>query len=192
MSTDKEREHTAYHYVTEYVKLRNKNNRVFIVHRLDRDTSGIIIFAKTPVMKTALQEKWNDIVKYRGYTAVVEGKVEEQEKTITSYLKETNTLLVYSSWDNSGDKAVTQYKVISQNENYSLLDINIKTGRKNQIRVHLKELGHPIVGDKKYGAQTNPIKRLGLHAGKLTFLHPVTKKEFEFNVEMPKSFKRPR
>ncbi len=190
MATDKERDNTAYHYVTEYVKLKHKNNRVFIVHRLDRDTSGIIMFAKNPQIKSQLQENWNDIVKYRGYTAVVEGKVQEQEKTITSYLKETNTLLVYSSKDKSGDKAITDYKVLSQNDNYSLLDVSIKTGRKNQIRVHLSEMGHPIAGDKKYGAQTNPINRLCLHAGKLIFTHPITKKEFNFSVDIPKAFKR--
>ncbi|MEG0570819.1 MAG: RluA family pseudouridine synthase [Oscillospiraceae bacterium] len=183
MSTDKEKDNTAYHYVTDYVKLKNQNNRVFIVHRLDRETSGIIMFAKSQKMKFALQEHWNELVQYRGYTAVVEGKPEKDSGKITTWLKETTTHFVYSSGHiGDGLEAITNYRVIKQNDEYSLLEVWLDTGRKNQIRVHMSEMGNPIAGDKKYDAQTNPIKRICLHANKLEFKHPFTGEIMSFQV----------
>ncbi len=188
IASDKEKNETAYRLVTDYVRAKT-GGRVFIVHRLDRDTSGIVLFAKTEEMKNALQDDWDDLVSHRGYTAVVEGCVEKQKDRICSYLRETKTHVVYSDkFGQDGLRAVTYYSVLKQNMNYSLLEIKLETGRKNQIRVHMSEMEHPVVGDKKYGAETNPLKRLCLHAGKLELTHPVTKQALEFYVPTPKKF----
>ncbi|MFV0275174.1 MAG: RluA family pseudouridine synthase [Bacilli bacterium] len=179
---------TAYRIMMTYTKLSNSQNRIFIVHRLDKDTSGVLIFAKNERIKFKLQENWNENVKIRGYYAVVEGKLKEKEGRIISFLNEADKQYVFSTNDKSGKKAITDYRVISENNNYSLVDVDIKTGRKNQIRVHLKELGHPIVKDKKYGSKDKGLKRLGLHAYKLSFIHPDTKKTLTFTTPVPKEF----
>lgn len=189
VSTEKEKEKTLYHRVSEYLKKKNKNNKVFVVHRLDKDTSGIIIFAKNEKIKQILQNSWDDIIKLRQYVAIVEGEVIEKKKTIKSWLKETSTLMTYSSnKPNDGKLAITKYRCVLSNKNNSLLEIEILTGRKNQIRVQLNDIGYPIIGDKKYGSKTNPIKRLGLHANKLIFIHPSTKKELILEVDLPNEF----
>lgn len=189
ISTEKEKEHTAYSILSRHVKEENPSNRIFVVHRLDRETSGIMIFAKSEEIQARLQERWNDTIIERTYVAVAEGSIEDKKGTIISYLHESKALIVYSSQDpNSGQKAVTHFKVVKKNEKYSLLEVNLETGRKNQIRVHLQAIGHSIIGDKKYGATTNPIRRLGLHAKVLTFAHPVQKKILHFETEIPKSF----
>lgn len=180
---------TAYRIMMTYTRLSNSRNRVFIVHRLDKDTSGVLVFAKNEQIKFKLQENWNENVSARGYYAVVEGMLKEKEGRIISYLNETEKQYVFSTKDkNNGKKAITDYRVISENSNYSLLDVDIKTGRKNQIRVHLKELGHPIVKDKKYGSKDKGLKRLGLHAYKLSFIHPDTKKSMTFTTPVPNEF----
>ena len=186
ISTDKEKEKTMYHQVLTYVKQKHKSNKIFIVHRLDKDTSGILIFAKDEITKRKLQENWNEVKRY--YIALVEGNLKKTQDTIKSYLKETKTLLTYSTKDKSGKLAITKYKVIKENKNYSLLDIEILTGRKNQIRVHMKDINHPIVGDKKYDSKTNIINRLGLHAYKIVFKHPITKKELVIEDKVPTAF----
>lgn len=190
IATDTEKEATAYHLLTEYVKQKGEQNRIFVVHRLDRDTSGVLMVAKNEQMKYALQDHWDELVTYRGYIAIVEGKVVKPQGQIVSWLKETKTHLVYSG-EKAGDgqKAITNYKVIKSTSKYSMLEINLETGRKNQIRVHMKDLGHPIAGDKKYGAATNPLKRLGLHAHKLEFIHPFTKELMLFEASMPRKFR---
>ena len=191
VSTDKERENTAYHTVGDDLKKRDKSGRVFIVHRLDRETSGVLLLAKSEQIKDVLQENWNDNVIRRGYIAVVEGNVQPPQRQIVSWLKQTKTLLVYSS-DREGDgkKAITNYQTIQTAEKYTLLDISLDTGRKNQIRVHMKDIGHPIAGDKKYGALTNPLGRLGLHASVLIVKHPSTGEEMRFESAMPGVFTR--
>ena len=187
--SDNEKGRTAYRMVNDYVQQIDKHNRVFVVHRLDEDTSGVLMFAKNSKIKDILQKNWADIVLERGYYAVVEGKMEKHEATLTNYLKENALNLMYVTQDKaSGKKCITHYKVIKSNSEYSLLDINIDTGRKNQIRVQLGHIGHHVVGDDKYGEPKDPLKRLGLHAYKLKFIHPVTKKTFEFKTEMPKEF----
>lgn len=186
IATDKELEHTAYHILMEYVREDNVNNRVFIVHRLDRDTSGVLIIAKNEKMKHALQDKWNDLVKTRGYICVVEGTLEEKSGTLRSFLQETKTHLIYSA--ESGLEAITDYKVIKEGKMYSLVEVDLQTGRKNQIRVQMQDIGHSIVGDKKYGAANNPIKRLCLHANKLALIHPYTNELLTFVTPMPKGF----
>ena len=188
VATEKEKNKTAYHLVMEYLKKKNKNNRIFIIHRLDKDTSGIIMFAKNERAKHLYQDNWNDIVKKRCYYAVIDGKMENKEGTIKSYLKE-NGNMVYSVKDRSGKIAITEYKVLKERKNISLLDINLRTGRKNQIRVHMKENKTPILGDLKYGEKSKLINRLALHAYKLELINPVTKKILTFEVNMPNEFK---
>lgn len=188
VATEKEKNKTAYHLVMEYLKKKNKNNRIFIIHRLDKDTSGIIMFAKNERAKHLYQDNWNDIVKKRCYYAVIDGKMENKEGTIKSYLKE-NGNMVYSVKDRSGKLAITEYKVLKERKNISLLDINLKTGRKNQIRVHMKENKTPILGDLKYGEKSKLINRLALHAYKLELINPVMKKLLTFEINMPNEFK---
>ena len=188
VATEKEKNKTAYHLVMEYLKKKNKNNRIFIIHRLDKDTSGIIMFAKNERAKHLYQDNWNDIVKKRCYYAVIDGKMENKEGTIKSYLKE-NGNMVYSVKERSGKLAITEYKVLKERKNISLLDINLKTGRKNQIRVHMKENKTPILGDLKYGEKSKLINRLALHAYKLELINPVTKKLLTFEINMPNEFK---
>lgn len=189
MASSNPNETNAYRQLTDYVKHDNRKNRIFIVHRLDRDTSGVMLFAKSEQIKEILQNNWNDIVKKRIYTALVEGNVEKEKDTISSWLKETSAYEVYSSSsDNGGKHAVTHYQKIKGNNQYSLLEVELETGRKNQIRVHMQDIGHPVVGDKKYGANSNPIKRLGLHASTLEFIHPQTDELVNFTVEAPNIF----
>lgn len=188
VATEKEKNKTAYHLVMEYLKKKNKNNRIFVIHRLDKDTSGIIMFAKNERAKHLYQDNWNDIVKKRCYYAVIDGKMENKEGTIKSYLKE-NGNMVYSVKDRSGKLAITEYKVLKKRKNISLLDINLKTGRKNQIRVHMKENKTPILGDLKYGEKSKLINRLALHAYKLELINPVTKKLLIFEASMPNEIK---
>lgn len=171
------------------MRLSNPSNRIFAVHRLDRDTSGVLMVAKNEKIKLALQDNWSDLVSRRGYIAIVEGHLNEKSGRIQSWLKETKTLLMYSS-DKAGDgqESITNYQVVKENAEYSLLDIHLETGRKNQIRVHMKDLGHNVVGDKKYGATTNPLRRLGLHAYQLEFKHPFSNEVMCFETQIPKSF----
>lgn len=189
IATSKEKVRTLFHYVYNYVKEINKNNKIFIVHRLDKETSGIVLFAKNEKIKQALQDRWNEIVTLREYQAVVEGVFLEKSKKIEMYLIENKEGQVYKSKiKNLGKLAITKYNVVKHNGKYSLVNINIETGRKNQIRVAMAELGRPIVGDKKYKAKSNPCKRLMLHATKLEFIHPITKKKYKFTSNVPNSF----
>ena len=189
IASDNEKSSTAYRMLSDYVQQKDKHNRVFVVHRLDEDTSGVFMIAKNVQIQQALQEHWNDIVKKRGYYAIVEGIMEKKSDTIKTYLKKNSQNLMYSSKKaGDGQLAITHYKVMKENKKYSLLDVNIDTGRKNQIRVHLGEKGHYIIGDDKYGKPANPIKRLGLHAYELDFIHPFTGKLVKFTVPMPKEF----
>ena len=189
IASDKEKERTAYHQLTDYVRLKDPENRIFIVHRLDQETSGVMLFAKNEDIKHSLQDNWKEAVVDRAYIAVVEGQVEKKEGRIKSWLQETKTRLVYSSSSpGEGQEAVTCYKVLETGAGYSLLEIRLETGRKNQIRVHMKDIGHSIIGDKKYGAMTNPIGRLGLHAHILAFYHPVSGELMRFETEVPKKF----
>ncbi len=191
VATDKEKARTAYHMVTDYVKARRVGDRIFVLHRLDRDTSGVLMFARDPETKELFQSHWNEMVTRRGYLAVVEGTPKPDRDTIRSFLVETDTHLSFSGAPGKGAKeAITSYQVVKTGGGYALLDINIETGRKNQIRVHMKELGHPVAGDKQYGARTNPIGRLCLHANELSFTHPVTGEQITFKAKMPRDFNR--
>ena len=190
IATNKEKEKTLYHIVREYLISKDRRTRIFIVHRLDKDTSGIVIFAKDEKTKNKLQENWNEYVLLREYVAVVHGKLNKKTDTIKQKLKETKTNLVYVSHDAEGKEAITNYEVIKENENYSLVSINIETGRKNQIRVALSSINHPIVGDKKYGLKGDKEERLYLHANRLKIYYPKIKKEILFETQTPSEFKR--
>ncbi len=187
VENDKSRE-CAYSYVLQYLQEKNKALRPFILHRIDMETSGVLVFAKNSRIHSMLKLNWNSYVQKREYYAVVEGNMQEKQKTITTFLKENQYNMVYSTNDPTGQKAITHYQVVRENKEYSLLQVNIDTGRKNQIRVHMQELGHPILGDEKYGFNKNPLKRLALHASKLEFIHPITKEVISIKSSIPKSF----
>jgi 23S rRNA pseudouridine1911/1915/1917 synthase len=189
--SDNEKGSTAFRMVNDYLQQKDKHNRAFIVHRLDEDTSGVLMFAKNDKMAKALTDgdNWNNLVKKRGYYAIVEGQLENKSGTITSYLKKNSQNLMYSSKKKGdGQYAITKYKIIDECKDYSLADVDIMTGRKNQIRVHFGDLGHHIIGDDKYGEPSNPIKRLGLHAYELDITNPFTGKLMKFKAPMPSEF----
>ena len=189
IATAKEKLLTTYSILSAHVKKENPANKIFVVHRLDRDTSGVMMFAKSEQVQEIMQKEWQDAVIRRSYIAVVEGVVEKDEDTIRSFLKENKMLIMYSTKvPGEGDEAITHYKVLKRNEEFSLLQVELETGRKNQIRVHMKELGHPIVGDKKYGSKINPLRRTCLHANILAFKHPVTGEELSFETPAPHRF----
>lgn len=189
MASETEKQKTAYSILSEYVKKTNPKNLIFIVHRLDRDTSGLMMFAKSKRVQEVLQQDWNNAIIERSYIAVVEGCVETPEGTITSWLRENKAMVMYSSQTpDDGQKAITHYKVLKSNKLFSMLDVKLETGRKNQIRVHMKELGFPVTGDKKYGGKLNPIGQMGLHARVLAFKHPVTGKALRFDTPIPGKF----
>ncbi len=183
IATEKKEEHTLYREASAYVKKQYPKNKIFIVHRLDKDTSGLVIFAKNQDTKNEFQNNWDKVK--REYIAIVEGKVPKQKDVLKSYLVEDKTYNVYSTKDSKkGKLAITEYEVLKQNNNFSLLKINIKTGRKNQIRVQLSDIGHPIVGDKKYKSKTNILKRLALHANLIEY------KDYHFETKYPKEFNK--
>ena len=189
MGTDNIKEGTAYSIMREYVKYSDPRAKVFIVHRLDRDTSGLMMLAKTMEAKDTMQHNWNNMVLNRKYVAVVEGVIPDDEGVVKSYLAETAQFEVYSTQDpTKGQLAITRYKVLKRSSGYTLVELELDTGRKNQIRVHMKDLGHPIVGDRKYGASSSPIRRLALHARTLRFVHPITRKEINFELPVPTRF----
>ena len=187
ISTEKESNRTLYHFVREYIKEQDKRNKIFIVHRLDRETSGLVLFAKDEDLKRKLQENWEKAALTRKYVGVVSGILEKKEDQLINYLKENTQNRVFISKDSYGKKAITNYKVIRENRN-SLLEIEIKTGRKNQIRVQLAEINHPIIGDNKYGMIK--AKRMYLQAVKLAIRDPITNKVLTFEIDTPRDFLR--
>jgi len=189
MGTEREKENTAYYHLTDYVRKGNprSRNRIFIVHRLDRDTSGILVFAKSEPVKRFLQDNWKDFSKK--YAAVVHGQMSEKEGIITSYLVENSANRMYSvNNPEKGKFSKTGFKVVKENAKFSLLEINLFTGTKNQIRVHFSENGHPVAGDKIYGVPEKGIKRLALHSVSLTLIHPFSKKTMIFETVVPPYF----
>jgi len=189
IATEKEKRQTALRQLMEYVRKEDPENRVFVVHRLDKDTSGVMMFARSEGVKRKLQDNWKEMVKERTYAALVEGQLSKEKGYISSWLKESKTHVMYSSpTKNDGMHAITHYRVIQSNADYSLVELQLETGRKNQIRVHMQDLGHPVVGDKKYGSRQNPIGRLGLHAKVLSFTHPKTGELMLFKADVPGSF----
>ena len=188
VGTDNKKEGTAYSILRDYLKRLNPANKLFIVHRLDRHTSGLMLFAKNIKAKEAMQHNWNNMVLDRRYAAIVEGCPEPAEGVHRSRLLENAQHLMYSTDDPKGLEAVTRYKVLKSRNGYSLVDVSLDTGRKNQIRVHMHDMGTPIAGDRRYGAKTSPIHRLALHARTLRFVHPMTHKDMNFSIPLPASF----
>lgn len=189
MATKNEKTETAYRIMSDYVKSNDPEGHIFIVHRLDRDTSGVMIFAKRQRIQELLQRNWNEAVIERKYMAVVEGEPANPEGEVKSYLKENSAMQVYSTNDSkNGQLAITQYNTVASNGRFSLLEVQLKTGRKNQIRVHMHDLGHPIIGDRKYGSTCNPLGRVALHAMSLRFKHPITGKMLHFESLTPEKF----
>jgi len=180
---------TAYSILSDHIKSQNKFNRIFIVHRLDRETSGLMMFARSEEVQRILQDNWKEMVFERKYIAVTAGVLARPEGTITSYLVENAAMTVYSTTEpDKGQIAITHYKTLKKKKPYTLMEIVLETGRKNQIRVHMSDLGQPIVGDKKYGSSDNPFKRIGLHAWILGFTHPITGEKMRFESDIPPEF----
>ena len=192
MGTDKIKEGTAYSLLRDYVKRKDPRNKLFIVHRLDRDTSGLMMFAKTMKAKETMQHNWNNMVLERRYVAVItKGPLDPAEGEMRSYLAENAAHEVYSTPDpDKGQLAVTYYRTLRTRGRYSLVELSLATGRKNQIRVHMKEAGHTIAGDRRYGAPASPIHRLALHAQTLRFVHPTTRRDMSFSTPIPSSFEK--
>ncbi|MDR1810234.1 MAG: RluA family pseudouridine synthase [Prevotella sp.] len=186
IATEREKRETAYSIVSDYLKRRNKDARVFVLHRLDRETSGLMMFAKAPDIQEIMQKNWDNLIRVRSYAAVVEGQPKPADGTIESWLTEDKNYKMHSSaTDNGGQHSVTNYKTSHSIGKFTLLRLELDTGRKNQIRVHLQHIGHPVVGDKKYGSRISTIKRVALHAHELHFSHPVTNELLEFTSPIP-------
>lgn len=189
IATEKEKIKTAYYRLNRCLReWYGSEERIFIVHRLDRDTSGLLVFARTEIVKRALQDNWKEVDKK--YAAIVEGVPKEKSRRITGRLYESKSMRTYAVDDSNkkGRLSVTNYELLKSAGRYALLEITLETGRKNQIRVHLADIGHPVAGDKKYGASTDPFGRLALHANYLAFVHPVTGERMEFQARMPTKF----
>lgn len=189
IATDRVKDNTAYSILSKHVKRFDPRNKIFVIHRLDRETSGIMMFAKSPEVQKAVQETWGPETKERHYVAVVQGVMRPAEGTYSSYLVESKALKMHSTRDETkGVFAQTHYETMKANKYFTMLKVYLETGRKNQIRVHMHDLGFPIVGDEKYGATKNPMGRLGLHAFSLSFQHPVSQEYMSFESEMPEAF----
>lgn len=189
IATRKEKDKTLYHLVGEYLRSKDKRAKVYIVHRLDKDTSGIVVLAKNERIKKQLQDNWNEYVSLREYTAVIHGSLKNKKSRIVQELAETKTNLVYVTKKGNGKEAITDYEVLKENGKYSLLKVNIITGRKNQIRVAFSSFNTPVVGDVKYGIKDSS-NRLYLHANRLKIYYPVIGKDILFEVNIPNEFKK--
>lgn len=189
VGTENQKERTVQHILNEYVKRERPKNRIYVVHRLDRETSGLMMYAKDEKTQHSLRDNWQKAVTDRRYVAVVEGRMEEKEGTVRSWLTDRKSHVSSSDYDDGGKYSITHYQTIKCHNDYSLIELYLETGRKNQIRVHALRLGHPVAGDFRYGAQTDPLRRLALHAFKLCFHHPVTGEFMEFETPYPKAFK---
>ncbi|WP_304243767.1 RluA family pseudouridine synthase [Gracilinema caldarium] len=183
-----EKNRTAYWILNEYLRRRGIRQQVAVVHRLDRDTSGVMLFAKSAAMKKALMDNWDELVLERHYVAVVEGSVTDKEGTIDIPLAEDARGRVVPAPSGRGQRAVTHWNVLRSGSRYSLLSLELETGRRNQIRVHCAAIGHPVAGDEKYGSRSNPLGRLGLHAEQIKFIHPRTREVMDFSVPAPSNF----
>ncbi len=185
VATDRERQETVYSILNAYLREKNKEARVFVLHRLDREASGLMLFAKSQQVQNIMQERWNELVPKRTFQAVIEGHL-PAKGTITSWLTENKNFKVFSSSrENGGMKSVTHFSTLQHGTRYSLVEFELETARKNQIRAQLEELKKPIVGDKKYGATRNPIKRMCLHANELVLNHPFTDLQHRFRSPLP-------
>ena len=188
MGTEREKERTAYHILSRHVKQHDPDGLIFIVHRLDRETSGLMLFAKSQIVQERFQKNWKQMVRKRTYLAVVEGQMPHPKGVIDAPLCENKLFKVYVPADGEGTPATTHYRVVRQGTRYSLVELELETGRKNQIRAHMEHIGHPIVGDKKYGASSSTAGRVCLHACTLCFEHPITGRILDFSTDTPRLF----
>ena len=189
VSNQRVKERTAFHILSDYVKRQDPRNKIFVLHRLDRETSGLMMFAKRKAVQEKMQANWNEVITQRSYVAVVEGRPEKETDLIISNLVENAKMQVYVAPAGAdGKEAITRYRLLKSNNAYSLLELELETGRKNQIRAQLQSIGHSIAGDYKYGAETDPTGRLMLHARKLFFIHPTTGEEMRFETRIPDKF----
>ena len=185
------RQQTVQTVLNRYLEKGGGRNTSHLVHRLDRDTSGLMVYAKDVQTQQSLIDGWQHLVTDRRYIALVEGELESPRGRIQSWLTEDKRFITHSSpVDNGGKFAVTHYNVLESSNGYSLVECELETGRKNQIRVHMADLGHPVVGDHKYGSEIDPMRRLGLHAYMLCFTHPVTGKHLRFETPVPVPFEK--
>lgn len=185
-----EKEKTAYSQLRAHVKQLSPKNKLFVLHRLDKDTSGVMMFAKSAEVQEKMQRNWHGYVTKRTYVAVLEGCLKEDKGVFSSWLTEDKAHNVISHEEQTGRQAITHFKVIKKNLDYSLVEFQLDTGRKNQIRVHAQEMEHSIIGDRKYGGKASPIGRLGLHANILEFIHPIQNTVMSFKSPLPKPFLR--
>jgi 23S rRNA pseudouridine1911/1915/1917 synthase len=182
-----ERDRTLYWVLSEYLRKKGERRRAAVVHRLDRETSGLVLFAKSEGIKRRFMEHWKDLVLERRYVALAEGEMPDREGLIDAPLGEDRGGRVIV--DGRGKAALTRWKLMASGGGYALLELELETGRRNQIRVHLSHIGHPVAGDKKYGARGDPLGRLALHASRLSFTHPVSGKLMEFEYPEPRRFR---
>ena len=188
IGTDKEQKRTAYYILSDYVKQQHPDNKIFVVHRLDRETSGLMMFAKSQEVQEQMQRGWHRLVLDRRYVAVIEGALPKSEGEIDAPLTQDRNHKMWVTRPGEGEEAITYYTTLRRGENYSLVDLRLVTGKKNQIRAHLEWKGTPIAGDKKYSAKTNPAGRVCLHAYRLSIVHPTTGKQLDFDTRIPKLF----
>lgn len=189
IATSREKRKTIYSMLNDYVKNENPDNGIYVVHKLDRETSGLMVFARSESARDSIQKSWRDAKKERIYVAVVEANVDPSEGRVVSWLTESSAFVVYSSKNSkAGKKGITCYRKIDDNGELSLVEIIPETSRKHQIRVHMQDIGHPIVGDKKYGAKANFMGRMALHARILSFIHPQSGERCRFDSGVPRKF----
>lgn len=189
VATERQKERTAQHILNDYVKRQHRNNRVFVVHRLDRETSGVMMYAKDEKTQHTLRDNWHDIVRDRRYVALVTGDMEKDQGMVQSWLTDRKLYVSSSDYDDGGKLSITHYRTIKRANGFSMVELQLETGRKNQIRVHMQVLGHPVVGDSRYGCEIDPLGRLALHAFKLCFYHPVTGELMDFEIPYPTPFR---
>jgi 23S rRNA pseudouridine1911/1915/1917 synthase len=182
-------ERTAYFLLSQYVKKISPRNKIFILHRLDKGTSGLMMFARNKNMQEYLRANWHEMITRRTYIAVTEGVPEKKEDAIVTWLAENSRMKVYCTDPQHGKEAISRYRVLKSNAKYALIELELETGRKNQIRAQMEHIGYPVAGDPKYGAKTDPAGRLMLHASRLFFIHPATGEEMRFETPAPKPFR---
>lgn len=191
IATDKGEDVTAYRQLSRYLRMADDRSRIYILHRLDRETSGVMVFSKNQKLRDALQNNWEELVTQREYIGIGEGELYPTSGTLVSWLKDgKNHKVVSSKIEGQGLKAITEYSVLGTKLPYAKVQFRLRTGRKNQIRVQMQEIGHSIAGDRKYGAKTDPIGRVALHAVRIEFIHPFSSKKYVFECEPPKSMNR--
>ena len=190
VATNRFEQKTAFRLLSDLVKRQDPANKIFVVHRLDRETSGLMLFARNEQAKQRLQEDWTNMVTDRRYVAVTEGIIPTDNGYIDAPLAENSAMQVYVARNDEGRPARTDFQVLQRGPRHTLVELHLETGRKNQIRVHLKYIGYPIVGDKKYGAKDFSMGRLALHASRLCFIHPRSGEEMNFEIEIPQRFRK--